>query len=102
MFDFGLSYFHRHPNDPIWLKYFACLKDSVGAYGELVEWAPRRTWKDVFMSICGKKFITRNYKWSVRRSSKSIRKAYRFYERHLRGKNAFKKFQKITRKVLFR
>lgn len=102
MFDFGLSYFHKHPNDPIWLKYFACLKDSVGAYGELVEWAPERKWSDILKSICGKKFITKNYKWSIRRSSKSIRKAYSFYERHIKGRKAFKKLQKILGKVISR
>ncbi|MCM1561781.1 MAG: hypothetical protein NC123_19945, partial [Butyrivibrio sp.] len=100
LFDFGLSYFHRHPNDPVWIRYFACLKDSVGAYGELAEWAPERRWSDVFGSICGRKFVSKNYKWSIRRSSKSIRKAYEFYERHLRGNQVFRKLQKILGKVV--
>lgn len=98
MFDFGLSYFHRHPDDPIWSKYFACLKDSTGVYGDLIEWAPKNTWGDILKSICGKKFITKNYKWSIRRSSKSIRKAYSFYERHLKGKKIFKRLQKYWEK----
>ncbi len=100
MFDFGLSYFHRYPNDPIWIKYFAGLKDSIGVYGELVEWAPQEKWGDILQSICGKEFNTKNYKWSIKRSSRSIRKAYSFYERHFKGKEAFKKLQKILGKVI--
>ena len=100
MFDFGLSYFHRHPDDPIWSKYFAGLKDSTGVYGELIEWAPKNTWSDILKSIYGKKFITKNYKWSIRRSSKSIRKAYNFYEKHLKGKKTFKRLQKVLGKMI--
>lgn len=98
-FDFGLSYFHRHPNDPIWLRYFAGLKDSVSAFGELVEWAPPRTWKSVVGTICGRKFVTKNHKWSVQRSSKSIQTAYKFYVKHLRGKKATNKIQKLLAKI---
>lgn len=99
LFDFGLSYFHRHPNDPIWIKFFAGLKDSVSAFGEPIEWAPPRRWKDVVGTICGRKFVTKNHKWSIQRSSKSIKKAYKFYVKHLRGKKVVKKVQRLLTKI---
>lgn len=96
MFDFGLSYFHRHPNDPIWIKYFAGLKYSSNLFGEPIAWAPPMKWKDVFGILSGKKFVTKNKNWSIKRSSKSIRKAYGFYSKHLKGR----KFVKNLRKKL--
>lgn len=99
LFDFGLSYFHRHPNDPIWIKFFAGLKDSVSAFGKPIEWAPPRSWKDVAGTICGRKFVTKNHKWSIKRSSRSIQIAYKFYVKHLRGKEGVKKIQKLLAKI---
>ncbi len=95
LFDFGLSYFHRNPNDPIWIRYFAGLKDAVSSYKEPIAWAPPMRWKDVFGILCGKKFITKNKNWSIKQSSKSIKKAYSFYSKRLKGKKVVKKLRKV-------
>lgn len=95
LFDFGLSYFHRHPNDPIWIRYFAGLKDSISSYKEPIAWAPPMEWKDVFGILCGKKFITKNKNWSIKQSSKSIKKAYSFYSKRLKGKKIVKRLRKV-------
>lgn len=99
LFDFSLSYFHRHPNDPVWINCFAQLKDSVAAYGKVREWAPAMTWGDVMAAIKGQKFSTNNMDWSIKRSSKSIQKAFNFYAKHLRGKKFTEKVLKLCRKI---
>ncbi len=85
-FDFGLSYFHRHPKDPMWVKCFTKLKDSATTYGKRTEWAPPMRWRDIFASMKGKKFETKNMELSLQQSSRMIRWVYKFYVKHLKGK----------------
>ncbi|MBO4983648.1 MAG: CDP-glycerol glycerophosphotransferase family protein [Clostridia bacterium] len=94
-FDFGLSYFHRHPNDPMWLKCFTQLKDSATTFGKRTEWAPPMTWKDIFASMRGKYFVTKNKKLSLQRSSKSVQFVYKFYYKHIKGKMLARIIRKI-------
>ncbi|MBP3495887.1 MAG: CDP-glycerol glycerophosphotransferase family protein [Clostridia bacterium] len=94
-FDFGLSYFHRHPKDPMWVKCFAKLKDSATTYGKRTEWAPPMRWKDIFASMKGKKFETKNMELSLQQSSRMIRWVYRFYIKHLKGKKLTERIRRF-------
>ena len=98
LFDFGLSYFHRHPGDVMWSKCFAPLKDSATTFGKLVEWAPPMTWKDIFASMRGVKFQTKDMKMSLKRSSKTVQKIYWFYIKHLKNKRLTEGIRRILGK----
>jgi hypothetical protein len=54
------------------------------------------TWKDVFASMRGKYFVTKNKELSLKRSSKSVRFVYKFYYKHIKGK----KLASFIRKLL--
>ncbi|MBQ8146510.1 MAG: CDP-glycerol glycerophosphotransferase family protein [Clostridia bacterium] len=97
-FDFGLSYFHRHPNDTMWLKCFTQLKDSATTFGKRTEWAPPMTWKDIFASMRGKYFVTKNKELSLQRSSKSVRFVYKFYYKHIKGKKLASMIRRLFKK----
>ncbi len=97
-FDFGLSYFHRHQNDPIWLKCFTQLKYAETTFGRRTEWAPPMTWKDIFASMRGKYFVTKNKELSLQRSSKSVRFVYRFYYKHIKGKKLASMIRKLFKR----
>lgn len=102
LFDFGLSYFHRHPNDPIWLQFIAPLKYSETMHGDPVLWAPPMKWKDIFNSMCGKKFATKNKGWSLQLSTKGIKRMHTMYIKHFKDKKLTGKIRKVLGKLLRR
>lgn len=100
LFDFGLSFFHRHPKHPILFNCISTLKDSVASNGNPTEWAPPITWKDVFAKLRGKNLPTKNLEWSISRSSGTIKGSYKFYVKHLKGKQSMRNIKTVAKKVM--
>lgn len=99
-YDFGVDYFKNKPEDPLILKYFAPLKDSVVLFEPEQEYAPPITYKMAAKKLLGKRVELRskNKKMSLKRSPKGVQLAYNIYNNKIKNNKISKKIYKYIRK----
>lgn len=95
-YDFGVDYFRNKPEDSFIVQFFAPLKDSVILYEPEVEYAPAISYKMATQKLLGKKvpLKTKNKRMSLKRSPKGVQRAYKYYNKYIKGRK-----QKIKNKI---
>lgn len=98
LYNFGVSYFHKHKNQPIFLEVLGNLKDSVTMGGKVEEYAPPITFQTLIDWKNGKSFRTNDMQMSMKQTNfvfRSIYKGYAFYCKKIRDRIRRKQGKKI-------
>lgn len=98
LYNFGVSYFHKHKNQPIFLEVLGNLKDSVTMGGKVEEYAPPITFQTLIDWKNGKSFRTNDMQMSMKQTNfvfRGIYKGYAFYCKKIRDRIRRKQGKKI-------
>lgn len=98
LYNFGVSYFHKNKNQPIFLEVLGNLKDSVTMGGKVEEYAPPITFQTLIDWKNGKSFRTNDMQMSMKQTNfvfRSIYKGYAFYCKKIRDRIRRKQGKKI-------
>ena len=81
LYDFGLSYFHRHQSDFVFTKCIAPLHYSQTIYGDPIEYAPSLDMGNIADFLNEGDISTQSKKMSIARSRKRYRKVVEIHEK---------------------